>query len=348
MHNRYLLRVVTCVVLLAAMPLVGHHAAQAAPGTAGSLYGHNLVVNGDAESGPGAMNDSTFISPPGWKTPGVPGTVHLTVAAYAGSGLDLSPTTPGPANRGKNYFYGGPTGGKSSSASQRIDISAAATAIDSGGVTFTLSGWLGGYSDQSDAATLRATFLDATGKTVGYAAIGPVTATMRHDTTELLYRSTSHAVPKEARTVNIDLVMQYHDGSDNDGMADNLALVLTASAGQVPGTGVCATLPTTTSVVQLTPVNAAVEAYGAPVQFTWKAVKCAAAYNLLVWLQQGVSGQTIGSGSKTLTAQRVTGVSYTLPTNGWARGEYAWRVIATMADGSVLGKWSQVQTYMLK
>ena len=63
-------------------------AGQPPPATAAaSLYGHNLIVNGNAEAGPGAQNDSTFISPPGGKTPGLPGTKGLTVASYTGSSL---------------------------------------------------------------------------------------------------------------------------------------------------------------------------------------------------------------------------------------------------------------------
>jgi hypothetical protein len=218
------LRALGAALLIAGIPVAGP--AAAASRQAVNLFGHNLIVNGDAEAGPGAMNDSTFISPPGWKTPGLPGTHALTVASYAGTGLDLSPTTPGPRNRGKNYFYGGPTGSKDSSAEQRITIAGAATAIDAGTVTFTLGGWLGGYSSQSDNAQLRASFKDATGKVVGYAALGPVTPSARHDNSELLYRQLTKHVPASTRTVVIDLFMKWHDGSDNDGMADNLSLVL--------------------------------------------------------------------------------------------------------------------------
>lgn len=215
-------------LLVASVPAV--RPAVARISQAPTLFGHNLIVNGAAEAGPGAMNDSTFVSPPGWKTPGVPGTHALTVASYAGSGLDLSPTTPGPRNRGKNYFYGGPTASKSSSARQVINLTGAATAIDAGTVTFALTGWLGGYSSQRDSAQLRATFVDSKGKTVGYAAIGPVTPGMRHDNTALLYQQFAKHVPVGTRRVIVDLFMQYYDGSDNDGMADTLALVLHQSA----------------------------------------------------------------------------------------------------------------------
>jgi hypothetical protein len=222
------LRALGAALLVAAIPVAGSAAARSSQ--ANPLFGHNLIVNGDAEAGPGAMNDATFISPPGWKTPGLPGTHALTVASYTGSGLDLSPTTPGPKNRGKNYFYGGPTESRNASAEQTINVASAA--IDAGTVTFTLSGWLGGYSSQSDNARLSVTFKGAQGKVVGYAAIGPVTPGMRHDTTELLYQQITKHVPFGTRTVVIDLFMKWYDGSDNDGMADNLSLVLATHPSQ--------------------------------------------------------------------------------------------------------------------
>ncbi len=219
----------TCLALPVHAPL---QAAISTAHAAASLYGHNLIVNGDAEAGPGAKDDSTFISPPGWKTPGLPGTKGLTVATYTGSGLDLSPTTPGPKNRGKNYFYGGPSGSRDTSAEQRIDVSAAASAIDAGTVTFTLSGWLGGLSTQRDNALLRAVFLDGSGKKVGAAAIGPVTPSMRKQETGLFLQQLSKQLPAGTRTVVVDLRMKWYDGSDNDGMADNLSLILKANGAQ--------------------------------------------------------------------------------------------------------------------
>ena len=197
---------------------------------AANLFGHNLIVNGDAEAGPGAMDDSTFISPPGWRTPGLPRTKGLTVASYTGSSLDLSLTTPGPRNRGKNYFYGGPSGSKDTSTEQRISLAGAASAIDAGTVTFTLSGWLGGLSSQRDNALLRAVFLNSAGMKVGDAVLGPVTPSMRKQETGLFLQQVTKQLPTGTRTVVVDLLMKWYDGSDNDGMADNLSLVLKAPA----------------------------------------------------------------------------------------------------------------------
>lgn len=135
---------------------------------------------------------------------------------------------PGRRIGGKNYFYGGPSDGHNTSAEQRIDLSAGGTAIDSGHVSFTLSGWLGGYSSQNDNAMLRATFLDASGKSVGVASIGPVTESMRHDVTELLEEHLTKNVPVGTRSVVMDLLMTWTGGSDNDGLADDLSLILTA------------------------------------------------------------------------------------------------------------------------
>ena len=116
--------------------------------------GANLIVNPGAESAPGADADSV-VRVPGWRTKG-----SFTAAQYAWSDGDVSASSPGPKARGKNYFYGGP-GGRLSSGAQAISVRA--SGIATGKVSFTLSGWLGGYADQGDNATLYLTWEDAAG-----------------------------------------------------------------------------------------------------------------------------------------------------------------------------------------
>ena len=91
-----------------------------------------------------------------------------------------------------------------------MNVSADAATIDSGTMTYNLSGWLGGYSSQDDNATLSATFEDASGKVLGVATIGPVLAGDRDDETELLYRNAQGlAYPSVyARRV---VVLAHHD-----------------------------------------------------------------------------------------------------------------------------------------
>ena len=68
--------------------------------------GRNLIANPGADAGKGPSSDSV-VKVPDWKQTGA-----FTAAQYAW-GADLSTTTPGPTNRGINYFYGGPSGSMS-------------------------------------------------------------------------------------------------------------------------------------------------------------------------------------------------------------------------------------------
>jgi hypothetical protein len=182
--------------------------------------GHNLIANPGAEKGKGANSD-TKVKVPDWRPTG-----SFTAVLYTWSAGDLSPTSPGPKDRGKNYFYGGPDAAKSTG-TQLIKV--APGGIKGGKVRYTLSGWLGGYDSQGDHAVLTATFENAAGKKLGSAAIGPVTEAQRKGVSELLFRTRSGAVPAGTRLVLMKLVMIREAGSDDDGLADNLSLEFTAS-----------------------------------------------------------------------------------------------------------------------
>ena len=67
-------------------------------------------------------------------------------------------------------------------------------------------------------------FETSTGTVLSSAQLGPVTAAQRDDNSELLFRQKTGTVP--ARTTQVVVVLQFqrYDGSDNDGMADNLHL----------------------------------------------------------------------------------------------------------------------------
>ncbi|HTX00833.1 MAG TPA: hypothetical protein VMD59_18780 [Acidimicrobiales bacterium] len=190
------------------------------PDAACPACGRNLILNSGADQGPGT-NDDTVVKVPHWK-----GTGAFTAAQYAWGGGDISNTTPGPKNHGKNYFYGGPDAAKSTGTQL---IAVAAGGVSSGKAHFTLSGWLGGYSSQSDDCALYATFENSAGAPLDIVHVGPVTAAQRKDNSELLLRSTTGLVPAKTATVKVQLVMIRYDGSDNDGMADSLSLVFTNS-----------------------------------------------------------------------------------------------------------------------
>jgi hypothetical protein len=189
------------------------------------VFGPNLIVNGNAETGPGSPDGTTLPVPnaPGWALTG-----NFTVVQYnAPGGFPLS-TDPGPPTRGANYFAGG--NNASSSAAQTINVAAGAAAIDAGTATYSLSGWLGGFSSQDDNATLTVTFRNAGATAIGSATIGPVTATDRGSATGMLLRNAAGAVPVGTRTIDVVLQLTRVSGTYNDGYADELSLVLAGPA----------------------------------------------------------------------------------------------------------------------
>ena len=186
-------------------------------------FGVNLIVNPGAESGLGSAGGNDIEVVPGWVT-----TSSFTVVQYGAGGFPDS-TSPGPTDRGANFFAGGPGGG-ATTATQVINETVDAVPIDAGHVTFTLSGWLGGFQGQDDNASLTATFLSASQASLGSATIGPVTSSDRNATTGMVFETTSSAIPLDTRFISVELSMQRTDGSYNDGYADNLSLVLQTTA----------------------------------------------------------------------------------------------------------------------
>lgn len=187
------------------------------------LDGANLITNGDAEAGSGSSDGYTVVVVPSWNTTG-----NFTVVPYAVGGGFPTATSPGPADRGQNFFAGGPNNA-ASSASQSIDLAGYSTPIDSGAVAFTLSGYLGGYATQGDHAVLTVTFRAGDSTVLASTAIGPVTSAERENVTGLLERTQTGIVPIGTRTANLELAMTRQAGSYNDGYADNLSLTLSTS-----------------------------------------------------------------------------------------------------------------------
>jgi len=177
--------------------------------------GRNLIANPGAEAGKGADAD-VIVKVPDWKQTGA-----FTAAQYAWD-ADLSTTTPGPTKRGKNYFYGGRSA-LLSTGTQVITVGTGG--ISSGRVSYVLSAWLGGYSDQPDNARLIVTFESSAGMALKMTTIGPVTVAQRHDVSGLFLRQGTGKVPAETQKVKVELVMTLLEGGDNDGLADNLSLV---------------------------------------------------------------------------------------------------------------------------
>ena len=123
----------------------------------GTLFDHNLVSNGNADTG-AATTDAGAI--PGWANPaGTP-----VVKAYP-----PGPKSPlgVPADHGTNFFTA--ASADKSTLSQVIDLSPGITAIDGGGVTFELSAYLAGEGSDDDNARVTVSFADDKKQEIGSA-----------------------------------------------------------------------------------------------------------------------------------------------------------------------------------
>ncbi|MGC1547568.1 MAG: alkaline phosphatase family protein [Rhodanobacter sp.] len=177
----------------------------------------NLIVGGDAEAGTCSSDWSAVNTVPGWTvTQGNPSTVCYAIGTF---------TTPTTGSGGQAFISDGPYG--DSALSQSVNVSSAASAIDAGGVTFNLSGWLGGYGAYNAQAVVTATFLDANGLPLGTPAqLAGVNASARGSQTGFLARSATGNVPTGTRSVSVLLQFTDTSASYNIGYADNLSLTL--------------------------------------------------------------------------------------------------------------------------
>jgi hypothetical protein len=204
--------------------LVGLAAALFAAAPAGAAVPTgNLLVNPGAEAAPGAADSVTQLPLPGW-------TVESTFTAvqYGTSGfptLDDATTFGG----GINLFAGGNSA--ASAATQVVDVSGAAAEIDAGTLKVTLAALLGGFSSQTDRATVTATFLDAGAAPLGALNLPAVTATDRASVTTFVARSAQALLPAGTRSISVRIDAIRDEGSYNDGYIDNVSLVLGAGGG---------------------------------------------------------------------------------------------------------------------
>ncbi len=197
------------------LALVGALLATApAPPAAAATTSGNLIVNGDAEAGfcTGDWKAATTI--PGWTVEsGSPDVMCYTAGSFG------HPSSPAP---GKAFFAPGNQG--DGAITQTVDVSSASTAIDSGGVTYNLGGWLGGWTGYGGYVAVSLQFQGTDGQHLGTAKLPTVSAADRSNTTEFLARSTTGPVP--AGTRGIQVQVQFLDSSNETGYLDNLSLAL--------------------------------------------------------------------------------------------------------------------------
>lgn len=187
-----------------------------------SLYDRQLVYNGAAELDEGALDPAKAQPVIGWHP--VPGSPPIRALRYGAHGVFPKPDSPGASYHGRNFFWGGYTA--RASAYQDIDLRPIAADIDRRIVTFRLGAWLGGRQRMGDHATVNATFMDASGMSLGGAYIGPVTPADRDGTTSFLYRETTRLVPAGTRTARITIVMVREEGDTNDGYVDSISFTV--------------------------------------------------------------------------------------------------------------------------
>lgn len=205
----------------------------------------NLLLNPGAELSTPSLSGFSAVSMPGWTVTGTPtvikyGTPKVLMPLGISGPLPDLPSiwsfpkaSAGPADGGNQFFGGGNVA--DSAISQTVDLSAAGTEIDGGNVSYNLSGWLGGYSFDPSAASVKVTFLDDQGKSLGTGSIGPVTGLDRLWAINLLERSTTGVLPIGTRAAQVDVTFTDKNpvkigfaARYNDAFADNLSFTIGA------------------------------------------------------------------------------------------------------------------------
>lgn len=217
----------------------------AAGTTTSQTQSPNLLVNPGAELSTPSLSGYSSVTMPGWTVTGTPtvikyGTPRVLMPLGISESLPFLPSiwsfpsAKNGATDGGNQFFGGGNVADSTM-SQTVDLAAAGATIDGGGVSYNLSGWLGGYSFDPSAASVKVTFLDANKTYLGANSIGPVTAWDRLFAINLLERSTSGVLPVGTRYAQVDVTFDDQNpvkigfsADYNDAFADNLSFTIGA------------------------------------------------------------------------------------------------------------------------
>ena len=195
--------------------------------TMDSFQSPNLLANADAELGDPSLSGYSSVTIPGWTVTGTPTVVKYDTLRQLPSpfekpgpilpALDGFPGTGDePPGGGAQFFGGGPVG--TSTLTQTVDLSGAASQIDTGTVRYTLTADLGGFRSDSSNSSVRVDFLGADHQALSSAEIGPVTASDRSSRTRLLARDTSATIPLDARSARVVVTLtdlNVTTGNDN-------------------------------------------------------------------------------------------------------------------------------------
>jgi len=225
------------------VPVLGLVAGLLQQAAANASTSGNLLVNGNAELQLCTNDWTAQTSIPGWRViRGAASVLCYSAFKFA----NVTPVTPSNIPAG-NALFAAP--GADTAMQQSIDVSAAAGAIDAGTVSFSLSGWLGGWGNRPERATLTAVFLDATGQSTGApVVIADVDAQARGNVTALVERAVDGVVPPSTRQISVTLQFLSGMTSFQNAYADNISLTLT---GSVAGLAAAAAVPPPASIPAL-------------------------------------------------------------------------------------------------
>lgn len=199
----------------------------------------NLLTNPGAEFGDPSLSGGSTVSIPGWTVTGTPTVIPYGTKRQLPLGLPTpGPTLPAifnfPSDRptpGDTQFFGGGNVA-TSTLTQTVDLSGAASGIDAGTMPFKLSGFLGGAMIDPSAASIKVTFLDATGTQLGVGKVAPVGPLERWFQTGLLERSTEGTIPVSTRTAQVVVTLKDSNpltGGYNNAFADDLSFTVGAA-----------------------------------------------------------------------------------------------------------------------
>jgi len=201
----------------------------------------NLLVSQGAELGDPSLSGYSSVSIPGWTETGTPTVIQYGTLRRLPLGLATpGPTLPAffgfpgvssePPGGGLQFFGGGNVA--TSTLSQTVDLSGAASAIDAGAVPYELSADLGGALIDPSAASVTVKFLNADKVSLGAGQLAPVTAFDRLFQTELLERDTTGTIPVGARSAQVTVTFTDNNpfpGNYNNAYADNVSFTVGAA-----------------------------------------------------------------------------------------------------------------------
>lgn len=197
----------------------------------------NLLLNSGAEFGDPSLSGYASVTVPGWSVTGTPtviqynslrrlpglfGTEGVTLPAFLG----FPTTTSAPVGSGAQFFGGGNVA--TSTLTQTVDLSGVQN-IDSGTISYTLSGALGGYFLDPSRASVTVNFLDANNGYLGSGQIGAVTALDRWLQTGLQERSTIGSIPVGSRSAQVVVTLTDLNpapGNYNNAYADDISFTV--------------------------------------------------------------------------------------------------------------------------